>query len=133
MKLRRIISLQFGLSLVLLATAVQAQTEAEVKANYTKTEQAIAMRDGVKLFTSIYVPKDKSKKYPIMLSRTPYSVAPYGPNDYKTSVGPSLLFQKERYIFVYQDVRGKFMSEGAYVNMRPHIEGGVIKSRTGGY
>ena len=133
MKLRRIISLQFGLSLVLLATAVQAQTEAEVKAKYTKTEQAIAMRDGVKLFTSIYVPKDKSKKYPIMLSRTPYSVAPYGPNDYKTSVGPSLLFQKERYIFVYQDVRGKFMSEGAYVNMRPHIEGGVIKSRTGGY
>ena len=71
MKPRRIISLQFGLlTLVLLATAVHAQTEAEVKANYTKTEQTIAMRDGVKLFTSIYVPKDKSKKYPIMLSRT---------------------------------------------------------------
>src|SRR3984893_1548501 len=124
MKPRRIISLQFGLfTLVLLATVVHAQTEAEVKANYTKTEQTIAMRDGVKLFTSIYVPKDKSKKYPIMLSRTPYSVAPYGLNDYKTSVGPSLLFQKARYIFVYQDVRGKFMSEGDYVNMRPHIEG----------
>jgi putative CocE/NonD family hydrolase len=124
MKPRRIISLQFGLlALALFATAVHAQTEAEVKANYTKTEQTIAMRDGVKLFTSIYVPKDKSKKYPIMLNRTPYSCAPYGPNDYKTSVGPSLLFQKERYIFVYQDVRGKFMSEGDYVNMRPHIEG----------
>ena len=124
MKPRRILSLQFGLlTLALLATAVHAQTEAEVKANYTKTEQTIAMRDGVKLFTSIYVPKDKSKKYPIMLSRTPYSVAPYGLNDYKTSVGPSLLFQKARYIFVYQDVRGKFMSEGDYVNMRPHIEG----------
>ena len=124
MKPHRIVSLQFGLlALALLATAVHAQTEAEVKANYTKTEQTIAMRDGVKLFTSIYVPKDKSKKYPIMLSRTPYSVAPYGPNDYKTSVGPSLLFQKERYIFVYQDVRGKFMSEGYYVNVRPHIEG----------
>ncbi|MBC8029317.1 MAG: CocE/NonD family hydrolase [Pyrinomonadaceae bacterium] len=79
------------------------------------------MRDGVKLFTSIYLPKDKSKKYPIMLSRTPYSVAPYGANDFKTSVGPSLLFQKERYIFVYQDVRGKLMSEGDYVNVRPHI------------
>jgi putative CocE/NonD family hydrolase len=124
MEPRRIISLQMGLlALVLLATVVHAQTEAEVKANYTKTEQTIAMRDGVKLFTSIYVPKDKSKKYPIMLSRTPYSVAPYGPNDYKTSVGPSPLFQKERYIFVYQDVRGKFMSEGEYVNVRPHIEG----------
>src|SRR6266851_8681155 len=68
MKPRRIISLQFGLlALVLLPTAVRAQTEAEVKANYTKTEQTIAMRDGVKLFTSIYVPKDKSKKYPIMV------------------------------------------------------------------
>jgi putative CocE/NonD family hydrolase len=110
-------------SAALLNAAVYAQTEAEVKANYTKIEQTIAMRDGVKLFTSIYVPKDKSKKYPIMLSRTPYSCAPYGPNDYKTSLGPSLLFQKERYIFVYQDVRGKFMSEGVYVNMRPHIEG----------
>jgi len=124
MKPRRIINLPFGLlALALLATAVHAQTEAEVKANYTKIEQTITMRDGVKLFTSIYVPKDKSKKYPIMLSRTPYSVAPYGPNDYKTSVGPSQLFQKERYIFVYQDVRGKFMSEGDFVNMRPHKEG----------
>lgn len=124
MKLRRITSLTFGLlASVLLTAAVHAQTEAEVKANYTKTEQTVAMRDGVKLFTSIYVPKDKSKKYPIMLSRTPYSVSPYGPNEYKTSLGPSLLFQKERYIFIYQDVRGKFMSEGDYVNMRPHKEG----------
>jgi putative CocE/NonD family hydrolase len=97
-----------------------AQTEAEVKAQYTKTEQLITMRDGVRLFTSIYTPKDTSRKYPIMLNRTPYSVSPYGKDEYKTSVGPSLLFQKEGYIFVYQDVRGKFMSEGEYVNMRPH-------------
>jgi len=103
------------------APVTRAQTEAEVKAHYTKTEERITMRDGVKLFTSIYIPKDKSKQYPIMLNRTPYSVAPYGPDEYKTSVGPSLLFQKERYIFVYQDVRGKLMSEGDYVNMRPHI------------
>ncbi|MGI9069031.1 MAG: CocE/NonD family hydrolase [Pyrinomonadaceae bacterium] len=124
MKPRRTIIFLFALlPLALLATAAHAQTEAEVKANYTKTEQTISMRDGIKLFTSIYVPKDKSKKYPIMLSRTPYSVSPYGPNNYKTSVGPSLLFQKERYIFVYQDVRGKFMSEGEYVNMRPHQPG----------
>jgi putative CocE/NonD family hydrolase len=103
------------------APVIRAQTEADVKAHYTKIEQQITMRDGVRLFTSIYIPKDKSKKYPIMLTRTPYSVAPYGPNEFKTSVGPSLLFQKERYIFVYQDVRGKLMSEGDYVNMRPHI------------
>ncbi|HKO99219.1 MAG TPA: CocE/NonD family hydrolase [Pyrinomonadaceae bacterium] len=101
--------------------AINAQSEAEVKAHYVKTEHRIKMRDGVNLFTSIYSPKDKSKKYPIMLSRTPYSVSPYGPDDYKTSVGPSALFQKEGFILVYQDVRGKFMSEGEYVNMRPHI------------
>ena len=78
------------------------------------------MRDGVRLFTSIYTPKDKSRAYPIMLNRTPYSVSPYGLDEYKTTVGPSELFQKEKYIFVYQDVRGKFMSEGEFVNMRPH-------------
>ena len=124
MKSRLIPSLLTGLLLLACFVSVpvsHAQTEAEVKANFTKLEQQITMRDGVKLFTSIYLPKDKSKKYPIMLSRTPYSVAPYGPAEYKDSLGPSLLFQKERYIFVYQDVRGKMMSEVDYVNMRPHI------------
>lgn len=131
MKPRLIPSLLPGLLLLACfasAPVIRAQTEAEVKAHYTKIEQTITMRDGVKLFTSIYTPKDKSKKYPIMLSRTPYSVAPYGPNDYKTSVGPSLLFQKERYIFVYQDVRGRLMSEGDYVNIRPHIPGKTGKA-----
>jgi uncharacterized protein len=108
-------------AVLLLASAdfTSGQTEAEVKANYTKMERMIPMRDGVKLFTSIYIPKDQSRQYPIMLNRTPYSVAPYGTNDYKTSLGPSELFQKERYIFVYQDVRGKSMSEGEFVDMRP--------------
>ena len=101
--------------------AVQAQEKPDlVAANYTKTEQMIAMRDGVKLFTSIYSPREVSQKYPIMLFRTPYSVAPYGPNEYKESLGPSPLFQNERYIFVYQDVRGRLMSEGEYENVRPH-------------
>jgi len=100
--------------------AVHAQEDAEVRAQYQKSEQMIAMRDGVKLFTSIYVPKDTSKKYPIMLHRTPYSVAPYGPDLYKPALGPSPVFQNERFIFVYQDVRGRLMSEGEYVNMRPH-------------
>ena len=86
-----------------------AQDDAQVKAVYTKTEQMISMRDGVKLFTSIYSPKDQSKRYPIMLNRTPYSVAPYGKDEYRTALGPSPLFQTEQYIFVYQDVRGKFM------------------------
>ena len=109
-------------TLVLLLTPLlaTAQTEAEVKAHYVKSEHQIVMRDGVRLFTSIYSPKDQSRAYPIMLHRTPYSVSPYGLDEYKTSVGPSELFQKEKYIFVYQDVRGKFMSEGEFVNMRPH-------------
>src|SRR5687767_13797244 len=106
--------------LLLLPGYSTAQTEAEVKANYTKLEQLIAMRDGVKLFTSIYMPKDRSGSYPIMLTRTPYTVSPYGPEQYKTALGPSLFMQNEKYIFVYQDVRGKFMSEGEWVEVRPH-------------
>lgn len=97
-----------------------AQTEAEVKANYTKLEQLIPMRDGVKLFTAIYMPKDRSHAFPILLNRSPYSVSPYGAEQYRTALGPSLFMQNEKYIFVYQDVRGKFMSEGEWVEVRPH-------------
>lgn len=82
------------------------------------------MRDGTKLFTSVYIPKDAitdGKTYPIMLSRTPYSVAPYGPDLLKTTLGPSDAFEKEKFIFAYQDVRGRFMSEGTYVPIRPQI------------
>src|SRR5687767_13946082 len=80
-----------------------AQTEAEVKADYTKLEQSIPMRDGVKLFSAIYMPKDSSRAYPIMITRTPYSINPYGPDRYRDSLGPSLFLQQEKYIFVYQD------------------------------
>ncbi|MBL2568234.1 X-Pro dipeptidyl-peptidase, partial [Klebsiella pneumoniae] len=81
----------------------------------------ITVRDGVRLFTAIYEPVDKSKKYPILLNRTPYSVAPYGKDNFKTSLGPNPLFAREGYIFVYQDVRGRNMSEGEFVNVRPDI------------
>jgi uncharacterized protein len=93
---------------------------AEVKAAYAKYEYQIPMRDGVKLFTAVYVPRDTSQKYPILLNRTPYSVAPYGADAYKVTIGPTPLFQKEGYIFVYQDVRGRWMSEGTYMDVRPH-------------
>ena len=108
------------LGLVFCSAPTLGQDDAEVKAAYTKVEQRIRMRDGVKLFTSIYSPRDTSREYPIILNRTPYSVAPYGLDDYKTALGPSPLFQQERFIFVYQDVRGRLMSEGDYVNVRPH-------------
>lgn len=91
-----------------------------VLANYTKYEQSIPMRDGKKLFTAIYRPKDDSRKYPILIMRTPYSVGPYGVDKYRNRLGPSQLFDREGYIFVMQDVRGRWMSEGEFVNMRPH-------------
>ena len=97
----------------------QQTDSAYVREHYTKIERSIPMRDGVKLFTSIYVPKSAGK-YPFMISRTPYTVAPYGADKYKTSLGPSSLFLKEGFIFVYQDVRGKWMSEGEFVDVRPH-------------
>ena len=95
---------------------------AYVKDNYTKYEYQVPMRDGVKLFTSVYVPKDQSKRYPIMMDRTPYSVAPYGLDKYRTNLGPSSLFLHDGYIFVYQDVRGRWMSEGLFQEMMPEKE-----------
>jgi predicted acyl esterase len=82
---------------------------AYVKENYAKYEYQIPMRDGKKLFTSVYVPKDQSKKYPFMMDRTCYSVAPYGADKYKGSLGPSPVFLHDGYIFVYQDVRGRYL------------------------
>lgn len=97
-----------------------AQDSEYVRDHYTKKEFYIPMRDGVKLFTAVYIPKDLSHDYPIMLHRTPYSVAPYGEAKYLPSLGPSSLFMKEGFIFVYQDVRGKFMSEGKFIDVRPN-------------
>lgn len=99
----------------------QAEVADYIKNQYTKREVLIPMRDGVKLFTSIYQPKDTSVKYPILLTRTPFAVAPYGADKYKTSLGPNELFAREGYIFVYQDVRGRWKSEGEFVDVRPFI------------
>ena len=91
-----------------------------VKEHYTKYEYRIPMRDGKRLFTAVYAPKDQSQPYPILLTRTPYSVAPYGIDRYKPDLGPSPLAGKAGYIFVFQDVRGRWMSEGEFVDVRPH-------------
>ncbi len=116
----RILILSMWLTVATAASSNYAQKSFAVREHYTKQEQLIPMRDGVKLFTAIYVPKDTSQKYPIMLNRTPYSVSPYGAEAYDESLGPSSLFAKEGYIFVYQDVRGRMMSEGEYADVRPH-------------
>jgi uncharacterized protein len=94
-----------------------------IRENYSKFEYRVPMRDGVKLFTSVYIPKDvfsDGKTYPMMLTRTPYNVRPYGADQYRENLGPSEFFAREKFIFVYQDVRGRFMSEGQYTLLRPH-------------
>ena len=91
-----------------------------VQEHYTKREVLIQMRDGVSLFTSIYTPKDTSKTYPVMMQRTPYGVAPYGSDTFKRGLGPSPLFMEEGFIFVFQDVRGRMMSEGTFIELTPH-------------
>ncbi len=78
------------------------------------------MRDGVKLFTAVYVPKDTTRPFPIMFERTPYAIEPYGTDAYPDRLGPSEAFAREGFIFAYQDVRGRFMSEGVFVDVRPH-------------
>ena len=93
--------------------------DAYARAHYTKHEFSIPMRDGAKLFTSVYVPKERSTTYPIMLIRTPYSVAPYGVDQYRPTLGPSEHFMKDGFIFVYQDVRGRYMSDGEWMGT-PH-------------
>jgi putative CocE/NonD family hydrolase len=113
---------RFSLSLVvvLISAAAAPAQEAAVQAAYAKQEVSISMRDGKKLFTAIYSPKDASQPWPILLTRTPYSVGPYGADKFKSGLGPSSLFQKDGFIFVYQDVRGRNMSEGEFVNVTPH-------------
>lgn len=100
-----------------------AQTN-PVQDNYTKKEVYIPMRDGTKLFTIIYTPKDisKGKKYPFIMNRTCYSIAPYGENNFRKKLNPNKFIEKEKYIFVFQDVRGRYMSEGIFTNMTPQID-----------
>ena len=98
------------------------EKEDYVKAHYTKYEYRIGMRDGKRLFTAVYVPKDASQPYPILMERTPYNVSPYGEDQYKKHLGPSDELEKAGYIFVYQDVRGRYMSEGEFIEMRPHLD-----------
>jgi len=94
----------------------------EVRSNYTKFEFQIPMRDGVKLFTQVYAPNLTNESYPFLIQRTPYSISPYGITNYRGRLGPSEAFTSEGFIFVYQDVRGRFMSEGNFVDMPIHKE-----------
>ncbi len=89
--------------------------------NYTKQEKLITMRDGIKLFTTLYVPKDTSNKHPILFNRTPYSCSPYGSNNFSSKLYNTywINYLKQGYIIAIQDVRGRWMSEGEFVDVRP--------------
>jgi putative CocE/NonD family hydrolase len=115
------------LTLILVLPGAPAQERESpekryLEAHYTKQEYRIPMRDGVHLFTIVYAPKDTSRPHPILLNRTPYGIGPYEKDQYRGNLGPNRLFPKESYIFAYQDVRGCFMSEGEFLDMRPHID-----------
>jgi len=121
---------------VLPAQETKAEARVEgVREHYAKREVLVPMRDGRKLFTAIYTPKDTHHTYPILLQRTPYSVWPYGEEAFPEHLGPSPRFQAEGFIFVYQDVRGRMMSEGDFVNMRPQrtVSGASVDESTDTY
>jgi putative CocE/NonD family hydrolase len=112
-------SIFFRLSLVaaMFGSALLAADTPDLKTTYDKFEFRIPMRDGINLFTVVYAPKDKSEKYPFLLTRTPYNVAPYGVHAFKEDPGPSPKFVEDKFIFVMQDVRGRYQSEGEFVDM----------------
>jgi putative CocE/NonD family hydrolase len=127
MSLRHLFFLVFAAQLIFSqspspAPSIPDTTVAFIRENYSKYEYRIPMRDGIKLFTAVYIPKDVTsddRSYPILLERTPYTVAPYGIDEFPANLGPSPLFSREKFIFVYQDVRGRYMSEGDFTIARP--------------
>ena len=124
---------QFITILILILIPLQISCSKEVDSlyisrHYIKHEFRIKMRDGIKLFTAVYTPTDTSKNYPILMVRTPYTVAPYGENNYPSNFEVPDEMVGEGYIFVFQDVRGSFMSEGQFINMRPYIPGKKTKN-----
>jgi uncharacterized protein len=133
MKMRRTLGVVATLVIALTAAPLVAQDHQTIgeqrrhaeqlrdyiKANYTKSEYLAPMRDGVHLFIGVYAPKDASKQYPIWMMRTPYTVAPYGVDNYRGSLGPSEFFVHDGYIFAYCDVRGRGKSEGQFMDVRP--------------
>lgn len=107
---------------LLTASTLYGQTKPNfVKENFTKMDTNIVMRDGIKLKTIIYIPTDVNEKYPFLIQRTPYSAGPYGDTMFANRIGPNINLMKEKYIFVYQDVRGRYMSEGINLEVTPYI------------
>lgn len=115
--------------LVLVCSGAFAQNADSVylRTHYDLSEVQIPMRDGVKLFAVVYTPKDQTQKHPVLLNRTCYNASGYG--NYKTGGYPSRFLIQDKYILVFQDVRGRYMSEGTFDNMRPNIPGNDRKNK----
>ncbi len=109
-----------GMSVAASAFFLLSQNNYDIQSHYHKAEYMVPMRDGNKLFTQVYTPKDRSQEYPILLYRTPYSIGYYGAEIRRPFLGPNEMYAPDGFIFVYQDVRGKFKSEGEFIVMRPH-------------
>jgi hypothetical protein len=123
----RITRVRFAITLCVAIGAVAAwyflrDGTRQTRAKYIKREYRIPMRDGVTLFTQVYIPRDTSQSYPFLIQRTPFSVQPYGDHRYRPQLGPGEQFDRAGYIFVFQDVRGRFQSGGHFVDMRPHLD-----------
>ena len=121
MKIHRML---FLLALICSMTLLSCD-ELYLRTHHSKTEYMIPMRDGTKLFTIVYAPKDQSQKYPILMTRTAYGIAPYGPDEFSNGLGPNKDFDHEGYIFVHQDARGRFKSQGEFIHHRPYLAGQV--------
>jgi len=111
---------QLLVGLMLSCECLAPQGMTHIRRHYTKQEVLIPMRDGTRLFTAIYTPREWRRTFPILLNRTPYGVAPYGGRAFPRELGPSSVFEKEGFIFVYQDVRGRMKSEGRFIDLTPH-------------
>lgn len=122
MRVRPWLFVVLAAGLVGLTAPAAAQEPFDVQAHYDKHEVLIPMRDGVKLFTIIYTPKDAREEYPILLTRTAYGIGPYGPDNYRGVIGPNNDFARDGYIVAYQDARGKFNSEGEFIHHPPYVE-----------
>jgi predicted acyl esterase len=102
-------------------SGVYSQSNSSLKQKYDKREVYIKMRDGVKLFTSVYTPKNNSEDHPVLLNRTPYNIEPQGPENFTDLLLSYQRYIEEEYIMVFQDVRGRYMSEGVFEDIRPVI------------
>ena len=126
MKRRRLLGAVVLLAVIVPGAAwlllIRSDKSRRTRARYTKYEYRVRMRDGVTLFTQVYVPRDRSKSYPFLMQRTPFGVSPYGAGQFRAQLGPSPEFDAAGYIFVFQDVRGRYQSQGEFVDMRPHID-----------